>query len=68
MDNYLVNEYTRDHFINKNNKHKGITFRTEGISCVHVSSPAIILAKAQETALSGKLVISALLMSFKNKR
>lgn len=56
--NYLVNEYTQDHFINKNNKHKGVAFRGEGVSFVRVSKPAVILAKAQEGGLGGRLVVN----------
>ena len=57
--NYLVNEYTQDHFINKNNKHKGVAFRGEGVSFVRVSKPAVILAKAQEGGLGGRLVVNS---------
>ncbi len=57
--NFLVSEYTQDHFINKNNKHKGVIFRGEGVSFVRVSPPALMLAKAQEGGLGGRLVVNA---------
>ena len=56
--NYLVNEYTQDHFINKNTKSKGVAFRGEGVSFVRVSPPAVMLAKAQEGGLGGRLVVN----------
>ncbi|PKQ60246.1 hypothetical protein BZG02_20080 [Labilibaculum filiforme] len=58
--NYLVSEYTQNHYINKNNKHKGVSFRGEGVSFVRVSQPAIMLAKAQEGGLGGRLVVNAI--------
>jgi len=57
--NYLVSEYTKDHFINRYSKHKGIIFRGEGVSFVRVSKPAVMLAKAQEGGLGGRLVVNA---------
>lgn len=56
--NYLIKEYTEDHFINNNNKNGGIRFRGEGVSFVRVSSPAIVLAKAQEGGLGGRFKVN----------
>lgn len=56
--NYLVKKYTENHFLNDNNKDGGIKFRGEGVSFVRVSSPAIILAIAQEGGLGGRLKVN----------
>ncbi|SDX30833.1 hypothetical protein SAMN05444411_104173 [Lutibacter oricola] len=56
--NYLVKEYTKNHFLNANNKNGGIRFRGEGVSFVRISPPAIMLAKAQEGGLGGKLRVN----------
>lgn len=53
--NYLVKNYTQNHFINKNNPYGGIHFRAEGASFIRVSKPAVVLAKGQEGGLGGKL-------------
>ncbi|WP_396601520.1 hypothetical protein [Algibacter sp. R77976] len=56
--NYLITSYTKNHFINNNNKNGGIRFRGEGVSFVRVSPPAMVLAKAQEGGLGGKLKVN----------
>lgn len=56
--NYLISDYTENHFINNYKKSGGIRFRGEGVSFVRVSSPAKILAKAQEGGLGGKLKVN----------
>ncbi|WP_111708618.1 hypothetical protein [Lutibacter citreus] len=56
--NYLVKDYTQNHFLNANNKDGGVRFRGEGVSFVRVSPPAIVLAKAQEGGLGGKLWVN----------
>lgn len=56
--NYLISEYTKDHFINNYNKNGGVRFRGEGVSFVRVSTPAITLSIAQEGGLGGKLKVN----------
>ncbi|MDO6759509.1 DUF4350 domain-containing protein [Tamlana sp. 2_MG-2023] len=56
--NYLITTYTKDHFINNNNKDGGVRFRGEGVSFVRVSPPAIVLAKAQDHGLGGQLRVN----------
>ncbi|MGJ8745768.1 hypothetical protein [Polaribacter sp.] len=56
--NYLITSYTKDHFINNNNKNGGIRFRGEGVSFVRISPPAKVLAKAQDHGLGGKLQVN----------
>lgn len=56
--NYLITSYTKDHFINNNNKNGGIRFRGEGVSFVRVSPPAMVLAKAQDNGLGGRLEVN----------
>ncbi|SNR59034.1 hypothetical protein SAMN06265371_106105 [Lutibacter agarilyticus] len=56
--NYLVKDYTENHFLNANNKNGGVKFRGEGVSFVRVSPPAKILAKAQEGGLGGALRVN----------
>lgn len=58
--NFLVQEYTEDHFINRNQKHGGIRFRGEGVSFVRVSPPARMLAEAQDGGLGGRLKVNAI--------
>lgn len=56
--NYLIKDYTENHFINNYNKNGGLIFRGEGVSFVRVSPPAKILAKAQSNGLGGKLKVN----------
>lgn len=58
--NYLINNYTKAHFINNNKPYGGIRFRGEGVSFVRVTKPAIVLAQAQEGGLGGKLKVNAI--------
>lgn len=51
--NYLISQYTRPHFLNRNRANGGIRFRGEGVSCVRVSPPAEILAPLQDGGLGG---------------
>ncbi|MGF1679593.1 MAG: hypothetical protein ACFCUX_10425 [Candidatus Methylacidiphilales bacterium] len=51
--NYLVTQFTRPHFINRDKADGGIRFRGEGVSCVRVSPPAELLAPLQEGGLRG---------------
>ncbi|NJX16461.1 DUF4350 domain-containing protein [Tamlana crocina] len=56
--NYLIKDYTEDHFINNYNKNGGVIFRGEGVSFVRTSAPAKVLAKAQSNGLGGKLKVN----------
>lgn len=56
--NYLIKDYTEDHFINNYNKKGGVMFRGEGVSFIRVSPPAKILAYAQSNGLGGKLKVN----------
>ncbi|MBU2951776.1 DUF4350 domain-containing protein [Tamlana agarivorans] len=56
--NYLITTYEKDHFINNYNKNGGIRFRGEGVSFVRISSPAKVLAKAQDAGLGGELKVN----------
>lgn len=56
--NYLVENYTEDHYLNNYNKNGGVRFRGEGVSFVRVSSPAKVLAKVQSGGLGGKLKVN----------
>ena len=56
--NYLVQNYTEDHFLNNFNKNGGIRFRGEGVSFIRISKPAKMLANAQDGGLGGKLIVN----------
>ena len=56
--NYLIKNYTENHFINNNNKNGGVTFRGEGVSFVRVSAPAKVLALADDGGLGGELKVN----------
>ncbi len=53
--NYLIVEYTEDHFLNAGNKDGGVRFRGEGVSPVRVNEPARMLAPLQHGGLGGGL-------------
>lgn len=53
--NYRVREYERDHFLNDDDRHGGVVFRGEGVSCIRVSEPATVLAKLQAGGLNGRI-------------
>ncbi|MDV7186725.1 hypothetical protein R3X25_05475 [Lutibacter sp. TH_r2] len=65
--NYLVKNYTENHFLNNFNKKGGIKFRGEGVSFVRTSKPAKVLAKAQEGGLGGKLRVNKIDGVFNDK-
>uniref|UniRef100_UPI003568B9FE PKD domain-containing protein n=1 Tax=Pontiella sp. TaxID=2837462 RepID=UPI003568B9FE len=56
--NYLISNYTEDHYLNNNNRKGGVRFRGEGVSCVRVSPPARMLAPLQEGGLGGKFTVN----------
>lgn len=56
--NYLISNYTEDHYLNNNNRKGGVRFRGEGVSCVRVSPPARMLAALQEGGLGGKMAVN----------
>lgn len=65
--NYLIKNYTENHFINDNNKNGGVAFRGEGVSFVRVSNPAIILAAADGGGLGGVLRVNKIDGVFNSK-
>jgi hypothetical protein len=56
--NYLISNYTEDHYLNNNNSKGGVRFRGEGVSCVRVTPPARVLAPLQEGGLGGKMDVN----------
>jgi hypothetical protein len=56
--NYLVTEYTEDHYLNAGNKSAGIRFRGEGVSPVRISPPARMLAPLQDAGLGGRIEVN----------
>ncbi|MEM6884276.1 MAG: hypothetical protein AAF571_04535 [Verrucomicrobiota bacterium] len=56
--NFMIQDYTEDHFINASDKNGGIRFRGEGVSYIRTSPPARILAKAQVNGLGGHLRVN----------
>ncbi len=56
--NYLISNYTEDHYLNNGNRKGGLRYRGEGVSCVRVSPPARMLAPLQEGGLGGRLKVN----------
>lgn len=56
--NYLISQYTEDHYLNNFNKDSGVRYRGEGVSCVRVSPPAKMLAPLQEGGLGGGMRVN----------
>jgi hypothetical protein len=56
--NYLISEYTEDHYLNNDDRNGGVRYRGEGVSCVRISPPARMLAPLQGGGLGGKLSVN----------
>ncbi len=56
--NYLISDYTEDHYLNNYNRKGGVRFRGEGVSCVRVSPPARMLAPLQAGGLGGRMSVN----------
>ncbi|MBT0586297.1 DUF4350 domain-containing protein [Alteromonas oceanisediminis] len=56
--NYLVTNFTQEHFLNNFNAKGGVRIRGEGISLVRTSPPAIILAMLENGGLNGKIRVN----------